>query len=319
MVIVGYNRNTMINSKQIKEKAIELGFALAGIAPAQVVSDRAAQGLYDHLALGNNAQMQYLTRNINKRLDVRELVPGARSVISCAASYKNEQAMNDRGDSSGLYIAQYARRRDYHIIIRQRLQELAGWLLGQLSGKVQYRCFVDTAPLMEKYYAVEAGLGWLGRNNLLINEEYGSWLLLGELVVDIELEYDSRVAGAGCGSCRRCLDACPGGALQESGQFDSRRCLSYHTIESKEEVPSELAAVLAHRVFGCDQCQLVCPYNQNARCSNDRAFAEQFAALSKEELDAMTQAEFDSRYKDTPLQRAGLERMKYIASLGMKD
>ncbi|MBN2064399.1 MAG: tRNA epoxyqueuosine(34) reductase QueG [Sedimentisphaerales bacterium] len=308
----------MFNSKQIKEKAIELGFVLVGISPAQTVNDTAASGLRDHLALGNNAQMQYLARNIDKRLDVRALVPGARSVISCAASYRTDPALTELADSSDLYIAQYARRKDYHIIIRNRLQELAQWLLGQSGGTVQYRCFVDTAPLMEKYYAVEAGLGWLGRNNLLINEEYGSWLLLGELVVDIELEYDSRVLGVGCGSCRRCLDACPGGALQESGQFDSRRCLSYHTIESKEEIPAELAAVLANRVFGCDQCQLVCPYNHKARSSNDQAFAVQFSTPGIAEIEAMTQVEFNSRYKDTPLERAGLERMKYIASLVQK-
>lgn len=301
-----------INSREIKERALELGFVLAGISQAGAVPQNIATGLSEHLAGGNHAGMRYLAENLAKRLDVTALVPGAHSVISCAVSYGAGWRENGCGADS-LYIARYARQSDYHETVRHKLRQLADWLAAGSSAKSRFRCFVDTAPLLEKYYAVQAGLGWLGRNNLLINKDYGSWLLLGEIVTNLELEYDTPDTEGGCGECRRCVDACPGGAIHKAGQFDSRLCLSYHTIESKTEIPAEMVARFSGHFFGCDDCQLVCPYN--TKSVNTAASCGAYAGLTASELAVMTEEQFGQRFGHTPLTRCGLERLKYIASL----
>lgn len=301
----------VIRSEQIKEYAAELGFVLCGISRAAPVSAEVAIGYSRYIVAGNHARMDYLSRNIEKRLDISQLVEGAQSVISCAVSYNNpEPFVASDGD---LYIARYARFTDYHEIIRGRLKLLADRISQHYKDKPCGRCFVDTAPLLEKYYARKGGLGWIGKNNLLINERYGSQILLGEIVIDKEFEYDQPVESA-CGDCQLCIESCPGGAINVEGEFDSNKCVSYHTIESKEPVPQAIVKALAGKVFGCDYCQRVCPYNQNAELNSDPELIFQYAGITRDELERITQEEFKRRFAGTAIVRAGLERMRYIAS-----
>ena len=293
-----------ITSNKIKERAYELGFVLAGVTVAEPVDGQVAGYFRDYLSEKRYAGMGYMARNAEKRVDVSKLVEGARSVICCAASYNNPEG---ELEDEMLYVARYARFEDYHNIIRRKLKELAEWIASDLGCR--YRVFVDTAPLLEKYYAAKAGLGWIGKNTLLINKDYGSRLLLGEVVVDVELDYDEPV-DEGCGDCELCLRACPGGALLEGGKLDSNKCLSYQTIESSEKIPEDLAKKVGKRVFGCDSCQDVCPYNANAKLNVDPEFKDKFSGINKIELVNMSVDEFKSRFGDTPLSRAGLEKLR---------
>ena len=311
-ILVSAKINRMpVTSHDIKEKAYELGFVLCGIAPSNVVSAEVAIGFSNYIADGRHAGMDYLARNIDKRFDVELLVEGAKSVICCAVSYNNPEP---EGDGSGFYVARYARFRDYHDSIKDRLKVLGKWISDNSEVKPRMRCFVDTAPILEKYYAVEAGLGWIGNNNLLINPEYGSQLLLGEIVIDIELDYDSKMA-RDCGGCRMCLESCPMGAVSGEWSFDSNKCLSYHTIESKEPLPQDIVKQLGNKLFGCDDCQKACPYNRKAKHNVDPEFMFRFHGIGKEELLSMTEQEFAERFAATPLERAGLKRLKYIAGI----
>ena len=299
-----------LTSDKIKERAYELGFVLAGVAPAGRIDDDIAAKFEDYISSGRNAGMGYMARNVEKRMDVRKMVEGARSVICCAVSYNNEVSA---GGGDELYVARYARCEDYHYSVRRKLKELAGYIESELDDRPYMRMFVDSAPLVEKYYAVKAGLGWQGKNTLLLNKEYGSRLLLGEIVIDVELEYDKPVGGS-CGDCDLCMRACPSGALPKAGKLNSYRCISYQTYETKDEIPDELAARLGGRVFGCDSCQDVCPYNKEAKKNVDSEYMERFGGVSKTELERMSEEEFKEKYGDTPLYRAGLERLRATAN-----
>ena len=298
-----------LTSKIIKEQAYELGFVLAGIARAEPVDAQTIDWMSGYLKDQRFAGMSYLARNVEKRLDVTKLVEGAKSVICCAVSYNNI-AVEESEDM--LYVARYARFEDYHESLRQRLKKLVDAIEQYSDKRLFTRVFVDTAPLLEKYYASKAGLGWLGKNTLMLNKEYGSRLLLGEIVIDVDLDYDEPPEGS-CGECDLCLQACPGQALLEGGKLDSTNCLSYHTIESKDTIPVSLSVKLGKRVFGCDSCQDVCPYNSDAKLNTDPEFMERFIGIAKSELVNMTEAEFNSRFGDTPISRAGLEKLRATA------
>jgi len=300
-----------IKSEQIKEYAADLGFVLCGISEAAPVSADVAIGYSRYIATGAHARMEYLTRNIEKRLDIGRLVDGARSVISCAVSYNNPEPVSESNDE--LYIARYARFTDYHNIIRARLKLLADRIGKHNDNNCYTRCFVDTAPLLEKYFACKAGLGWVGKNNLLINARYGSQILLGEIVINYELDYDHPVENA-CGQCSLCIDHCPGGAIGKDC-FNSNKCVSYHTIESEEVMPCSMVKATAGHVFGCDRCQTICPYNQKAEPNTDPELMFRYSSISYVDLMTMSESQFNEKYSDTPLSRAGLERLRYIASL----
>ncbi len=300
-----------LTSAKIKELAYEQGFVLAGIASAAAVEDLAADRLVEYINGEQNAGMGYLARNLEKRLDVTRLVDGARSVICCAVSYNN---VNEDVNDELLYIARYARFGDYHNSIKRRLRKMVELIEQYCDSRPYTRVFVDTAPLLEKYYAVKAGLGWQGKNTLLLNKDYGSRLLLGEIVIDIELEYDEPVE-TGCGDCELCIRECPGGALLDGGKLDCKKCISYHTIESKELIPDDIAEQIGNRIFGCDSCQDICPYNINAKLNTDPEFMDRFVGISKGELATMSEKEFVNRFGDTPILRAGLARLKMIAGI----
>jgi len=246
-------------TQRVQQRARELGFDLVGVAPAAPLEGDAF--LTRWLALGYAGEMGYLHRYRDRRRDPRRLVPGARTVL-CLGLHYGAEAPAEAGPLDGR-LARYARGDDYHDLFKERLAELWQWMAREADAPPVGRYFVDTAPVLERELAGLAGLGWRGKNTCLINREEGSWFLLGEIVSSLELEL-SEPAADHCGSCTRCLDACPTGALTEPYVLDARRCISYLTIELKGAIPAALRPGMGNWVLGCDLCQEVCPWNERA-------------------------------------------------------
>lgn len=272
----------MFNLAQIRLFAHEVGFDLCGVAKYRVFEeDKAFLG--EWIEQGYASSLDYLKRNIDCRADANLLVEGAKSVIVCAVSYKNKISDGYPADHQAK-VASYACTTDYHTTIKQMLFELCE-RLKEINPDFSARCFVDSAPIFEKRYAVEAGLGWIGRQSLLVTPEFGSFVLLGEIVMTAECDqYDTPYKGVGCGECRRCIEACPNNAIKER-HIDTSRCISCATIERKEEGEG---CDLHGWIFGCDECQTVCPYNRKAPYFRNPKFAPLFNPIErmpeKEEL-----------------------------------
>jgi epoxyqueuosine reductase len=256
----------MLTADRIKAKARELGFDLCGIAPADDFPELAY--LEEWLARGYAGDMAYMSRSAERRGDVRNVVPGARSVIVTGTIYNTEQVRLEDPTPSHAIIARYALGDDYHDVLKARLDALLAWMRAESPEPFDARAYVDTGPVQERVYAQYAGLGWIGKNTCLINAEHGSWLFLAEIITTLDLQPDTQALEQ-CGSCRRCLDACPTGALVDAGVLDSTRCISYLTIELRTGIPDEYRSALGNHVYGCDVCQGVCPYNQPASVSTD--------------------------------------------------
>ncbi len=287
-------------TKLIKEEARALGFHLVGIAAAEPLPQ--APYLKEWLAAGRQGTMYWMAAHVEKRQDVRKLVPEAKSVISVAQNYYTPFAHSE--DESKARISRYAWGKDYHKIIKKKLKQLLQTIHSRVSS-VEGRLFVDTAPIQDKLWAQQAGIGWQGKNTNIINREYGSWIFLGELVVNIELEYDEPAVDY-CGSCTACIDACPTDALQPY-RIDARRCISYLTIEMRNEpIPNDLTDKLSGWVFGCDICQDVCPWNRFARDTDETAYypREENITPSFDELLQLDEIAYKKRFKDTPVLRA---------------
>lgn len=288
----------MLGSAQVKERALALGFTLCGIAEARALDRRPFD---TWLESGWHAGLAYMTQRLKARCDPRELLSGARSVIVLAASY-GAQAGAPTPIAGALTVARYARGRDYHNILLKRARKLATWL--RSTGAHVY-CAVDTGAVAEKAWAQAAGLGWIGKNGLLIHEKFGSWLLLGALVTTLPLEPDAPHADR-CGDCRACIPACPTDAIREGRLIDARACLAFYTIEHRGPIPRALAERAGERVFGCDACQDACPWNRRAlpgTLVQLQARPEQ-TSLVLEELLALTPVQVRARYAGTPLMRA---------------
>jgi epoxyqueuosine reductase len=298
--------SAMFDLTQIKMLAHEVGFDLCGVAQyRKFEEDRAF--LEEWVECGYASSLDYLKRNIECRADAERLVEGAKSVIVCAVSYKNSVSEGYPADHRAK-VASYACTSDYHTTIKQMLFDLCK-RLKEIDADFSARCFVDSAPIFEKRYAVEAGLGWIGRQSLLVTPDYGSFVLLGEIVMTAECgEYDKPLEAVGCGECRRCVEACPNGAVKER-HIDTSRCISCATIERQSEGEK---CNLNGWIFGCDECQTVCPYNRKALLSNNFRFAPLFnpAEMTPEEWLALSEEEFSEKFSTTPLKRAGLERIK---------
>lgn len=296
----------MLDRSTIKKLAAEAGFDLCGVAPCR----RLAEGerrFREWLEQGCQASLGYLERNTEKRFDPRQLVEGARTAVVCAVGYKNSAG---EGYPAGhrAKIASYACTRDYHDTIRAMLGRLFESLKKRYPA-LGGRLFVDTAPLAEKQLAVEAGLGWIGRQSLLVTPRLGTYVLLGELLLCDETEsYDTPFGDSRCGTCRNCIDNCPTGAVGEDRTIDARRCISCRTIE--RETSGGIG--LDGWIFGCDACQNRCPYNRHAPRHANRDFDPLFdpAALTPADWLAMTEEEFAARFGDTPLTRSGLRRIQ---------
>jgi epoxyqueuosine reductase len=278
----------MFDLEQIKELSRKVGFDLCGVAKCHIFKEDRTF-LEEWIEEGYASSLNYLKRNINCRADATQLVEEAKSVIVCAISYKNAISDGYPGDHRAK-VASYACTTDYHTTIKQMLFELCQ-LLKDINPNFEARCFVDSAPIFEKRYAVEAGLGWIGRQSLLVTPQHGSFVLLGEIVMTAECNhYDTPYEGVGCGECRRCVDACPKSAVKER-HIDTSRCISCATVEQSNERDNN---DLHGWIFGCDECQTVCPYNRKAPYFTNPKFAplfnpitmtaEEQANLTKEEI-----------------------------------
>jgi epoxyqueuosine reductase len=299
-------------STRIRERARELGFSAVGIAP---VGPSAHGEAYDRwLREGMHGEMAYLSREdaVAKRHDPGVLVPGARSAIVLATNYYSADADSDASasaDPSRAVFARYARNDDYHDLLKDRLIAFQDWINAELLP-VSGRAYVDTGALFERELASRAGLGWFGRNTMLIQSRRGSYHFLGTILLNVELDYDAPFAADHCGTCSRCLTACPTGALlgrDETGapRMDARRCISYLTIELRGPIPRDLRPLMGNRIYGCDICQEVCPWNSFAEPTAEESFIPRAgvdgAALI--ELMGMSQEEFSRRFKNSPVKR----------------
>lgn len=287
-----------MRAETIREIANECGFELAGIASAHPSAD--FERYREWVADGMAGEMRYLTdRRAEVRGDVRNLLPSARSVICVGKLYNTPDPPQQPGDAK---ISRYARGQDYHVVMRRALEEMVARLTA--IEPFESKICVDTAPLLERSYARAAGLGWVGRNTCLINEPLGSWFFLGEIVTSLQLDAAAPPPDR-CGSCTRCIDACPTQAIVpslEGWQVDSRLCISYLTIELRGPIPEELHAGMGEHVFGCDICQDVCPWNARAPFTADPDFAG--TTISLEALAQLTPEEFRVRFGHTPVARA---------------
>lgn len=253
----------------LKQRARALGFDLVGIAPAD--GSKFADYYRNWLASGQAGEMQYLHKRFDERTDVKTYFPGAQSVICVGMNY---HVPLDESDQSGARIARYALGEDYHELIKSKLHQLADWLR-QRVPEAQTRAAVDTAPVMEKELAARAGVGWMGKNTCIINEDIGSWIFLGEVITTIELPFDDPAIDR-CGTCTRCIEACPTDAITAPYQLDASKCISYLTIEHRSDIVPSLQSQLGDWLYGCDICQDVCPWNSKAIVSSEPGFQPRF-------------------------------------------
>ncbi len=310
-------------AQSIKDWGRELGFAELRIADADLGD--AAEQLRDWLAAGFHGQMDYMAAHGDKRARPDQLVPGTVRVISARMDYlPRDTASGWREREAGRHLAAseavisvYARGRDYHKVLRSRLQQLAE-RVAQAVGPFGYRAFTDSAPVMEVEIAQRAGLGWRGKHTLLLNRDAGSMFFLGEIYTDLPLPVDAP-ASAHCGECRACLDVCPTQAIVAPYRLDARRCISYLTIELKDSIPVELRPLIGNRVYGCDDCQLHCPWNKFAQVSSLPDFDVRNGLDSARLIDlfAWTEAEFDRRLEGSPIRRIGHERWLRNLAVGL--
>jgi epoxyqueuosine reductase len=301
-----------LSSAIVKAEAAAAGFDLCGIAPAQ--SHRELTFLEEWLTRGYAGEMQYLHRTAERRADVRAVMPSAQSVISLAVVYNTDRPYsNQHHDSSRAAIARYAWGDDYHVVIERRLAQLVARLRAISDEEFEARAYVDTGPVQERVYAQYAGLGWIGKNTCLINEDLGSWIFLAEIICSLALEPDAPALDQ-CGSCARCLEACPTGAILDAGVLDASRCLSYLTIELKGTIPEEHRVAMGQHVYGCDICQEVCPWNiaPGIGMSGDQAWQPRPGLDSARLLDLWNRAddELRSLLKGSAMKRAGVKRLR---------
>jgi epoxyqueuosine reductase len=297
-------------SDSIKTKAKELGFTTCGIARAEPVSEIQQNRFNSWIAEGYHGQMHYMTNHFQKRMDPAKLVEGARSVICLALNYHQK---NHQHHHSLYRISQYAAGVDYHYVIKDKLSKLVEFIREQHPVE-NYRIFTDSAPVYERYWAIRAGLGWTGKNACLIIPGAGSYFFLAEVILDLELEYDQPFEKNHCGNCTRCLDACPTRAITAPGVIDARRCISYLTIEKKDDIPEEFHQSLCGNIFGCDICQEVCPFNVRFSSQTEEEAFKPLPAIkewTKTEWETMDKTLFKGSFirKHSPLSRAGFAKI----------
>ena len=299
------------HTQLVKSLSHKLGFSFCGISKAEFLEKEATQ-LEKWLLRGYQGKMDYLENHFDKRLDPRLLVPGAKSVVSLLYNYYPEKELRelDKTDSS-LKIARYAYGEDYHFVVKDKLKELLDQLRENI-GEIDGRAFVDSAPVMERAWAAKGGLGWTGKNSLLLNRSMGSYFFIAELIIDLELESDGPIKDY-CGSCTACMDACPTDAITEPYVVDASKCISYFTIELKEDIPKEVKGKFENWIFGCDICQEVCPWNRFAQPTAEPRFqpSSELTSMSKEDWKEITEDVFNRMFKDSPLKRTkfnGLQR-----------
>lgn len=302
----------------------ELGFDACGFSRA-IQLDQEARRLEEWLNKGMHADMHWMERNFDKRIDPTKLVPGAKTVVSVLASYyqpeQKEQTHYHFPEKKGNWesnnrpkIAKYAQGRDYHRVLKKKLMELY-YFIEEVNGGLEGRAFVDSAPVLDRAWALQAGLAWQGKNSMLLERKTGSYFFIGELIIDTEFKYHEGPPTDHCGSCTRCIDACPTDAIYEPYKVDSNKCISYLTIELKEQIPSDLQQSVGNWMYGCDICQEVCPWNRKAKPSTIRDFDIREPLLNEdlnywEELNV---EEYNQLFEGSAIRRAKFEKFKMNA------
>jgi len=313
-------------TSRIRDEGLKLGFDAVGVARAAPLP---GDGLREWLDRGYHGEMAYMARDPGRRLDPAQVLPGARSVISVALVYRHPDPPQNRRRSAGSgqwapvsgRVSRYAHGIDYHVVLQKKLEDLVA-SINRLRPESRARIYVDTGPVLEKAWAVKAGIGWQGKHTNILDRRLGSWFFLGELLTDLELEYDEPGRDY-CGSCTKCIDACPTGAL-EPYVLDSRRCISYLTIELRGDVPEEHREGTGSWIFGCDICQDVCPWNRKAPFSSVPEFEANRSTAESDlvTLAGMTPDDFAQRYRQTAIKRTkwrGLMRNMAVALGNTRD
>ena len=300
----------MINNKEkyttfIKSEAKRLGFLSCGISKAGFLEDEAPR-LESWLNKQMNGQMAYMENNFDKRLNPTLLVDGAKSVVSLLLNYYPSEFQNQ----DSYKISKYAYGQDYHFVIKEKLKELL-YSIRSTIGEVSGRVFVDSAPVLDKAWAAKSGLGWMGKNSNLITQKVGSFYFIAELIIDLDLEYDQATTDH-CGSCTACIDACPTQAIVAPYVVDGSKCISYFTIELKENIPHEMKGNFDDWAFGCDVCQDVCPWNKFSKAHDEPLFNpnQELLSMSKKDWKEITEETFKAVFKNSPLKRAKFEGLK---------
>ncbi|MEP6259991.1 MAG: tRNA epoxyqueuosine(34) reductase QueG [Gillisia sp.] len=289
----------------IKTEALRLGFMSCGISRAGFLEEEAPR-LETYLNKGMHGEMQYMENHFEKRLDPTKLVEGSKSVISLLLNYYPQEIQ--RQDSYKL--SKYAYGTDYHFVIKDKLKELLHYMREEI-GEIEGRAFVDSAPVLDKAWAAKSGLGWIGKNSNLLTKQVGSFYFIAELIVDLELEYDTPVTDH-CGSCTACIDACPTQAIVEPYKVDGSKCISYFTIELKNELPPTVKGKFEDWMFGCDICQDVCPWNRFSRSHNEPLFNPhpQLLEMGKKDWQEITKETFNEIFRKSAVKRTKYEGLK---------
>lgn len=297
--------NPTLYTRMIKEEARRLGFSFCGVSKAEFLEEEAPK-LEQWLNQGRHGKMGYMENHFDMRLDPRKLVPGAKSVVTFLYNYYTDK---EPAHPDAPKISKYAYGTDYHFVVKDKLKELLNYItenIGQVSG----RAFVDSAPVMERAWAKKSGAGWIGRHSLLINKQQGSYFFLGELILDLELEPDGPVKDY-CGTCTACVDACPTDAITPYW-VDGSKCISYLTIELKDEIPAEFKGKMANWAFGCDICQQVCPWNRFSQPHNEAQFVpkDELMTMDARQWQEITEDVFKALFKNSPVKRTGFKGLK---------
>ncbi|MBR2101262.1 MAG: tRNA epoxyqueuosine(34) reductase QueG [Prevotella sp.] len=293
-------------SNKVKAEALRLGFYACGIARAEPVDDDTAAAFRQWLKDNRHGDMHYMESHADKRLNPTLLMPGAKSIVSVALGYAPAMRI-----PPGQYqIAAYAYGRDYHDIMKAKLRQLAAFIQQEAGPSLLFRIFTDTAPILERYWARQAGIGWTGRNHQLIIPHAGSMFFLGEILLNIEMACDQPMADH-CGNCRQCIDHCPTHALTENA-FDARRCISYHTIESRNDIPEEIAARMGDSIYGCDRCTAACPWNRFATPTQEPLLqpSRELLSMTREQWKQMTEDDYRRLFKGSAVKRAKYSGLK---------
>lgn len=291
----------------IKQKALELGFFEVGFSKAEFLETEAPR-LEKWLANSMHGKMAYMQNHFDKRLDPRLLVDGAKTVVSLLFNYYSTRKQNDIAAPK---ISKYAYGQDYHDVLKSKLHELINWIREHI-GEVNGRAFVDSAPVLERAWAAKSGLGWIGKNGNLINKGSGSFYFLSELIIDLELPADNKIATNHCGTCTACIDACPTEAIISPNIIDGSKCISYYTIELKDALPNDAKGKLDNWMFGCDVCQDVCPWNRFATPNNEPEFApnKELMGFTKQDWIELTEDVFKKVFKNSPVKRTKYNGLK---------
>ena len=292
-------------SSAIKAEAKRLGFLSCGISKAEFLEDEAPR-LEAWLKAERNGKMGYMENHFDKRLDPRLLVPGGKSVISVLLNYYSDKQQPEGAPK----ISKYAYGADYHFVIKEKLKELFSFIHQEI-GEVNGRVFVDSAPVMDRAWAEKSGLGWIGKNTNLITQKVGSYFFIAEMILDLDLEYDLPTTDH-CGTCTACIDACPTEAIVAPYQLDATKCISYLTIELKDQLPTEFQGKMDNWAFGCDVCQDVCPWNRFSKQHNEPLFNSKPEILnySKKDWEELTSETFNTIFKNSAISRTKYEGLK---------